>query len=361
MHTLVEIVFGLADRSVARVRPRSAGVSLVRVDLPGLTAAELARAARHTLSRPRRTVAAAALPKVQVVLESQGTRRWVADDRTRDMRALKIIPPTGAPMATEADTSSLADDIQLQALLAHVAAAFDVEVAEDLGPDLATAAPRTAVRDASPKEQAILRAHEKLRQHALEIRRIDAEQRAPTAPSSVAIGATAAGVGLLLAAGLFLPASARPWAVTIAALVLIGVIGAWAWRAWGRASSGTSLEAARTRASHAREAARHELTEQAEKLARRGTDPDEVLGRLSSAPIPAALPVIVHLEAFSSADLQTLADLGRPALVFVDRQGLLFADDYAEFLVPLELSGPPTRPTEPGARAPDPLTEAPRA
>ncbi len=342
MHALIEIVYGLAGRTAVRVRPRPTGVSLVPVDLDGVSAADLARAARHTLARPRRTAAADTIPKVRVVLESMGTKRWVADDRVRDVRALKIIPPTGAPMATEADTSSLADDIQLQALLAHVAQAFDVEVAEDLGPDLATMGPRHGAKDASPKELAMLRAHDKLRQQALEIRRLDAEQRAPFTPSALAIGATSGGVALLIAGGLFVPPEVRPWVVGVAALALVGVIGTLGLRAWRRASNTTSLEAARTRASQAREAARQELTELAEKLARRGTDPDEVLGRITSAPMPAGLPAILHLESFSSADLQVLADLGRPALVFVDRRGLLFADDYAEFLVPLET--PPAAP-----------------
>ena len=85
-------------------------------------------------------VAALAITEVPVERLAHITHPTASNERTRDMRALKIIPPTGAPMATEADTSTLADDIQLQALLAHVAAAFDVEVPEDLGPDLATAA-----------------------------------------------------------------------------------------------------------------------------------------------------------------------------------------------------------------------------
>lgn len=344
MHALIEIVYGLAGQGAVRVRPRPTGLSLVVVDLAGVSAADLARAARHTLSRPRRTAGAATIPKVQIVLESMGTRRWVADDRVRDMRALKIIPPTGAPLATEADTSSLADDIQLQALLAHVAQAFDVEVAEDLGPDLATGAPRHGAKDATPKELAMLRAHDKLRQQALEIRRLDAEQRAPFAPSGLAIGATTGGLALLIAAGLFLPPAARPWAVGVAATAVIAVIAALGWKAWRRANNTTGLEAARTRASQARESARQELTELAEMIARRGTDPDEVLGRLTSAPMPVGLPAILHFESFSSADVQTLAELGRPALAFVDRRGLLFAEDYAEFLVPLESPGtaPPT-------------------
>lgn len=335
MHTLAEIVYGLASRGPLRVRPRPTGVSLVPVDADGIGAAELARAARQTLASPRRTAGSATILKVQVVLESMGTRRLVADDRVRDVRALKIIPPSGAPMATEADTSSLADDIQLQALLAHVATAFDLEVPDDLGPDLATLA-RVGAKDASPKELAMLRAHDKLRHQALEIRRLDAEQRAPYAPPPLAIAVTAGGVALLVAAGLVLPHDLRRLAVGGAALALIGAIAGFGWRAWRRASNTTSLEAARTRASQAREAARHELTELAEKLARRGTDPDEVLGRLTSATIPPGLPAILHFESFSSADLQALAGLGRPAVAFVDRRGLLFADDYAEFIVPLE-------------------------
>jgi len=341
MHALTEIVYGLAGRAAVRVRPRAGGVSLVPVDLPGLTAADFARAARATLSRRRRQVASTTIPKVQITLENAQGQLLVADDRGRDVRAIKILRNSdGARMATEADTSSLADDIQLQALLAHVAIAFDVELVEDVGPALATILRTPGSKEATPKEQAMLRAHERLRKQALEIRRLDTAQRAPMLPMQQTVIVLVAALAIMILAGLTLPQSIRGWAMPLVSLAVIGGLGALAWTAYKKAGSTVSLEAARTRASQAREAAREELHELAETLAKRGADSDEVLGRFSSAILPPGQPAILSKESFTSADMQLLADLGRPAIVFVDKRGLLFAEDYAEALVALEHATP---------------------
>ena len=335
MHKLTEIVYDLADRTALRVRPRLSGVSLVPVDSPGSTAADFARATRATLSRRGRQTTAKVVPGVHITLESAHGTLLVVDDRVKGRRAINILPAGGTQLVIEADTSSLVDDSRLQAVLAHIAVAFDIELVEDLGPGLATITRATSTKDATPKELAVLRAHDKLRTQALEIQRLHTAERTPTFPMVPTIGVLLTGLLIMVAAGLLMPGSRRSWAMPLISVLILSSLGVLGWRAWRKSGPVMDLETALVQVSQARETAREELSELSDTLARRGADPDEVIGRFSAGPLPAGLPTIISMETFTSVDMQRLADLGRPVIVFVDRRGLLFAEDYGEALVPL--------------------------
>lgn len=324
---VVEIIFGRKGAGPLRVQPRPAGVTLVPIDLPETTAAEVARAVRQTLGSARRTAATTTLPLVQVTLEDAGTRWTVVDDASRQIRGLKE-SRDGQARAIEADTSSLADDLRLEAILGRVASALSIEVTEDLAPALAWGV--SAQSDPSPKELAYQRAHDRARALAIEVRALDRQMHGPRMPgANWAIGALVAFV-LLVGASMLLEADARRVAVPGLSLALIGVLLVFATKSWRRLAGQSSLEATRTRKAQEREAARREAREIGETLVKKGADPDEVAGRLSKRTPPPGVPALIHRGAMSTADVTALGDLHRQVIVFIDRPALLFADDYGD-------------------------------
>jgi hypothetical protein len=347
---VLELLLGIDGSPALRLCPSEQGLTIVPVDELGVTPIEIARALRQTLAQHQRGAAQAKLRRVQISLESGRSKLMVLDDQPRGVRAIRVETPGEPLVHFEARLGRLDDAPKLEALLVRIANAAGESVPEDLGPSLASVrvGQRPEGAAASPKEQALLRAHEKARAAAEKVRGVDRELGLPGFSWGRWFLAGFIALASLIAVSLLVGPA---WRHILVPIYLVAVLTAWI--SYGvktaRAlSKAAKLEEARAGLREEREAARREEHDLAETMAKKGADPDEVLARLRDRPAPREAPAILGQADLSSAEVLELTGVGRQVILFVERRALLLASDYPDALRTFQLMGaaPPPPPLE---------------
>lgn len=362
---ILELLLGIDGSPALRLCPSENGLTIVPVDELGVTPIEIARALRQTLAQHERGAAKAKLRRVQISLQAGPSKLMVLDDQPRGVRAFRVETPGQAVVHFEARLGRLDDAPKLEALLVRIANAAGESVPEDLGPSLASVRrgaqiegavsggmnpPGGAVTSpqASPKELALVRAHEKARAAAEKVRGVDRALGLPAFSWGRWFLAGFIALASLIAVSLLVGPA---WRHILVPIYLLAVLTAWIGygvktaRALSKASA---LEAARAGLRDEREVARREEHELAETMAKKGADPDEVLARLRDRPASREAPAILGQADLSSAEVLELTGVGRQVILFVDRRALLLASDYPDALRTFQLMGtaPPPPPLE---------------
>lgn len=353
---VLELLLGIDGSPALRLCPSESGLTIVPVDELGVTPIEIARALRQTLAQHERGAAKGKLRRVQISLQAGPSKLMVLDDQPRGVRAFRVETPGQAVVHFEARLGRLDDAPKLEAMLVRIANAAGESVPEDLGPSLASVGrsagtegtvsggmnpPGGAITpQASPKELALVRAHEKARAAAEKVRGIDRALGVPGFSWGRWFLAGFIALASLIAVSLLVGPA---WRHILVPIYLLAVLTAWIGygvktaRALSKAST---LEAARTGLRDEREAARREEHELAETMAKKGADPDEVLARLRDRPASREAPAILGQADLSSAEVLELTGVGRQVILFVERRALLLASDYPDALRTFQLMGP---------------------
>ncbi|MFO0724602.1 MAG: hypothetical protein U1E65_12520 [Myxococcota bacterium] len=342
---ILEFIVAMDGGLPLRVAPNDRGLTIVPVDDLGATPIDLARALRQTLGQHRRVAAKQELRRVQLTIEVDGARMVVLDDQVRGTRTLFVEQRGKEPLRLEAQVGRLEDAPKLEALLVRIASAAKESVPEDLGPSLASIKPGKK-NDASPKELALFRAHEKARAAAEKVRAVDRASSVNTLSLGrwVAAGAVAL-TSLILVA--WLVGEARAIVVPIYMTVLLAAWIGYGVRTFRALSEAAKLERTRDGLRAEREAARNEEHDLAETMAKKGADPDEVIAHLRERPASTECPAILGQRDLSSAEVLELTGVGRQVIMFVDRGSMIFVADYPEVLrrfEPMANAGAPPPP-----------------
>jgi hypothetical protein len=292
------------------------------VPRPGLTVVTLpeaspnpevvAEAWRAALSSPAPALGVVA---VTVRAEAKGQTFTILDEHPR--RTMLEGAAGALPRALELDPEALEprtlDGLREEALSRIAAAAELSAIAHFAAALTQTEAHRGGA--ATPTEQAYVAARRKAEVLAQEVRGLDDQMTASVVPDWLWIATGAGGLGVFMTLIALMYPELRVYSVL--SLVVFSVIGfgLYGWRAYGELGTRARLLEVRAERRAAREVARGEAKEWAERLRQEGGDPDAALIRLEGLNLPPQLPAIVALPEPTLAALQALDLLGRQVVV----------------------------------------------
>lgn len=348
MLRLVEIIVGLEGGEAVKADVETKDdIHVAHVDpSAGVSAEDLARALRQTLSAPFRASARETVPFIRATLRDDNKEISVADDAYASLRMLTEIQGTSLPLIIEAETHPGRTDPRVDVILSRVAGAFDAQSPEDLAPLLSDTGQRSDLAALSPTENALVRAHAKARQLAREVQAIDDKMTASVVPDWIWVATGLGGVGVMMTAVVLFKPELRVFVIPAMVAVLLLGLAAYALVSWKELKTRALLSDARGRVRTEREAARAEVRQVRDRLAKKGVDPDGLLSRLSDAQIDTKIPTVLGRTVLSEDDRDSLRALGRQVLVFVSDPTCAGAQPMRPVDPSDGRDSPHTRPTE---------------